>query len=216
MDNSLDSQIRPFPAEEVVTRARQRVNFIYENHNFSLFQVGELWNFDLFKNNSEHFAKWCRYGQEICQQMPYTYNTSESVGAGLGSLTLGPARVHGPSIHAREVNEEEKTEIEFGAQVASAEVGFVKVGVGPTVKAGTRDDTSGLGFTGEIQFAEVSAGPLGVSAGLGISSGFHSNDHGFGAQILGTGFNVCKSENGDSVEKVGVSVLGNKVECLIM
>ncbi|KAE9549823.1 hypothetical protein FO519_006957 [Halicephalobus sp. NKZ332] len=202
VDNTFDSQVKPFTPDEIIERARSK--------------VGQPWSFDLFSNNSEHFAKWCRYDTAICQQVPYAYDTGDSAGAGVGSVTLGPARVHFPSVHKKDVNEEGNREIEVGTQLLGAEVGFLRAGIGPTIRGGTRKGTNGSGFTGEIGLAEVRAGPVGVSAGLGVSTGFQNDERNFTAKVLGTGVDIRKKENGEGVEGVGVSVLGSKVECSVM
>ncbi|KAE9547026.1 hypothetical protein FO519_009762 [Halicephalobus sp. NKZ332] len=172
VDNSLDSQIPPFSPDEIVRRARSKIG---------------SWYYDLERNNCEHFAKWCRYGEEVCQQLVYAYDTGDSAGAGLGSYTLGPARYHLPSVHGKAVDEEGRKEIQIGAQVAGAELSFIKANVGASGKFGVRNNDSGIGVTAETKFVETRAGPVSTQLGLGVSTGAHADENGVGAEILGTG-----------------------------
>ncbi|KAE9547963.1 hypothetical protein FO519_008824 [Halicephalobus sp. NKZ332] len=188
VDNSLDSQIPPFSSDEIVGRARSKIG---------------SWYYDLERNNCEHFAKWCRYGEEVCQQLAYAYDTGDSTGAGLGSYTLGPARYHLPSVHGKTVDEEGRKEVEVGAQVAGAELGFVKANVGASGKFGVQHNDSGVGVTAETKFAEARAGPVSTQLGLGVSTGVHADENGVGAEILGTGFSVGNSG-------IGISFFGSK------
>ncbi|KAE9548032.1 hypothetical protein FO519_008754 [Halicephalobus sp. NKZ332] len=190
VDNSLDSQLDPLPVDEIVSRARSKIG---------------PWDYDVVKNNSEHFAKWCRYGETICQQLPYAYNTGHSTGAGVGSITLGPARVHLPNVYSKEVDEDGRREIGGGAHLAGAELAFIRANVGVGGRVGAQKNSSGLGFTAETEFAEARVGPVDAKLGLGVSTGFHNNENGVGAEVLGTGFHMGK-------DGIGLSLLGSKLK----
>ena len=136
------------------------------------------------------------------------YDTGDNAGVGIGSLTVGPARVHGPSAHIKTVDERGRKEIQLGAGLVEAELGPLRTDIGPAMKFGTRDE-NGIGFTAETKIAEARLGPLGAKIGLGISTGIHSDDDSTGFQFLGTGVDMGK--NG-----IGVNVLGSRAECSIM
>lgn len=115
-----------------------------------------------------------------------------------------------PSIHVKDIKEEEKREIESGFEITSAELAFIKADVGGVGKVGYHSK-DGLGFTSEIEVVKVRAGPVGAKLGLGVSSGVHNDKNSVGAQFLGTGVDFGKDKF-----KVGVNVLGSRAECSIM
>ncbi|GMT17257.1 hypothetical protein PFISCL1PPCAC_8554, partial [Pristionchus fissidentatus] len=55
INNKLDMQHTSFTPEEIVSRARG--------------QIGNATRYHLMYNNCEHFANWCRYGEEKSQQV---------------------------------------------------------------------------------------------------------------------------------------------------
>lgn len=53
-NNEFDDHFRPFSKAEIVRRAKKRLG----RHEY-----------DLLKNNCEHFATWCRYGKAMSKQV---------------------------------------------------------------------------------------------------------------------------------------------------
>ncbi|XP_025091124.1 HRAS-like suppressor 3 [Pomacea canaliculata] len=53
-NNSLDKKMRPFHPETILTRA--------------LSKIGDD-SYNIFTNNCEHFATWCRYGIPVSEQV---------------------------------------------------------------------------------------------------------------------------------------------------
>lgn len=62
-----------FDADEVVRRARSRVN---ER------------NYDLFGNNCEHFATWCKTGRHCSRQVDGATSIASAVAMGFASLLM--------------------------------------------------------------------------------------------------------------------------------
>lgn len=51
-----DDSLKPLSADEVIRRAKSKLGT-------------ELGKYNLFTNNCEHFANWCRFGKKFCRQL---------------------------------------------------------------------------------------------------------------------------------------------------
>uniref|UniRef100_A0AAY5EI30 Uncharacterized protein n=1 Tax=Electrophorus electricus TaxID=8005 RepID=A0AAY5EI30_ELEEL len=82
---------------------------------------------------------------------------------------------------------------------------------GPNASAAAQANVLGVSAMAwaEVGSASASAGPLKVTAGLGVDTGVRAGADGVEVKFLGTGIKV--GETG-----VGVSVLGSEVSCAVM
>ncbi|GFO35149.1 hras-like suppressor 3 [Plakobranchus ocellatus] len=65
VDNSRDEVMRPYPPAVIVRRAREKEGPV---------------DYDLFSNNCEHFATWCRYGKAESAQVNRAANIVSKAG----------------------------------------------------------------------------------------------------------------------------------------
>jgi len=85
-----------FPPEEIIQRAESKVSLIFSMSE-SFFQIGS-WDFNMIRHNCEHFATWCRFGDEMSKtvdelppvqrwigsRMPFLANIFEGCGRNSG------------------------------------------------------------------------------------------------------------------------------------
>ena len=195
VNNSFDKVKKPFHVNEIIRRAES--------------MVGDEWDYDLFKNNCEHFAHWCRYGIKMCKQSPTSVQYVDEDGneyhcAHVGGTNLGPVDFKLLSITAVREHAYGRTEHRVNAELTSvgvANLARASVGAGGTF--GGYNDNDGLGFKAEAKYAEVDVGPANAKLGLAVSTGIDTKD-GLKAEVLGTGFDV-------NSERLEVKVLGSSV-----
>jgi len=149
---AVDSKLE-FPAEEVVQRAQSR--------------LGER-SYDLWNNNCEHFANWCRSGDHSSPQIDITETIARQAAAiaakpllkkivssaatrgGLaGSIAKGPAIVAGVA----------------DAVQATAEIVAAKQG---KTKNQTRQIGQQAGAVSSVALGWIVGGPVTAAAGVGI------------------------------------------------
>uniref|UniRef100_A0AC34FWF7 LRAT domain-containing protein n=1 Tax=Panagrolaimus sp. ES5 TaxID=591445 RepID=A0AC34FWF7_9BILA len=133
--NEYDDYYKPYSADQIVRRARSRLG---------------LWDYNLFGNNCEHFANWCRYGIEFSSQTVGHGSTHDMLTGRLGgSVTLGPARV-GAGLHGtygvRKQDDSNGFRQAFVAEAKLAQLDFLRACFSLSATTGVNRSADGVGF----------------------------------------------------------------------
>uniref|UniRef100_A0AC35GE11 LRAT domain-containing protein n=1 Tax=Panagrolaimus sp. PS1159 TaxID=55785 RepID=A0AC35GE11_9BILA len=194
VNNEFDDRVKPLKNDVIVQRALSRVGTNWKDtHPFAIIN-----------NLSEHFAKWCRYGTDICNQSPHLSFHDNHASVGLGKVETGLLSLKLPNAYTTAQNNSNSTNFKVGAELVGGEAfGAVKWSAQAAADAGIDHGNGKHAINIGVDGPQAQVGPLECKSGIRADTGINCNKNGLGFTILGTGIQIGR--------KTKVSVLGSSV-----